>query len=400
MSNLANQLVIAERADLARGIRLLLGSPLIRAATDPDGFDLVRRRADTLASWFDHHCGWALVVEPRQGYARLAKVRSDPDASRPARRDRGSRAPFDRRRYALFCVAAAELLGGPATTVGLLADRVAQATAADPVLPGFDPALRAERMAFVDVLRALEGFGALEPVDGSTEDYTDSAGAKVLYRVDATLLVRLLAAPNGPSRLPDGDRLAGMLAEPRYGGASATDVQRALRLRHSVLRKLFDDPVVYWADLTAEQREWATSRTGRENMRKAAEQGGFAVEERAEGVLLVDPESLATDGRFPDDGDNAKVAALHLLDSLGASRAGLTADQLREDAESVLDRSPGSARTYRYSDGPARLVADAVAVLVDFGLARRDGERIVALPAAARYTIVSGSPDSAGGNPS
>ena len=117
-------------------------------------------------------------------------------------------------------------------------------------------------------------------------------------------------------------------------------------------------------------------------------------------MLLVDPESLATDGRFPDDGDNAKVAALHLLDSLGASRAGLTAEQLREDAESVLDRSPGSARTYRYSDGPARLVADAVSVLVDFGLARRSGERIVALPAAARYTIVSGSPDSAGGNPS
>ncbi|MGW0892367.1 TIGR02678 family protein [Saccharopolyspora sp. NPDC002578] len=409
MSNLANQLVIAERTDLARGIKLLLAHPLIRADTDPDGFDLVRRRKDTLTGWFDYHCGWALAVEPRLGYARLAKVRSDPDASRPARRDRSSRAPFDRRRYTLFCVAAAELLGGPATTIGLLADRIVQATAADPVLTAFDAAMRSERMAFVDVLRALESFGVLESIDGSTESFVDSAEAKVLYRVDATLLMRLLSAPNGPSQPSEREQgadpdeaISALVAESRYGNAEqgATEVQCNLWLRHSVLRKLFDDPVVYWADLTEAQRAYATSQAGRQIMRKAAEQGGFVLEERAEGVLLVDPEAMATDAKFPDDANNAKVAALHLLDALGTSRSGRTAEQLRGDAESVLDRSPGAARTYRYSDGPSRLVNDAVAVLVDFGLARRDGERIVALPAAARYAVVSGFPDSAGGNPS
>ncbi|WP_243790064.1 TIGR02678 family protein [Saccharopolyspora gloriosae] len=405
MSNLANQLVIAERTDLARGIRLLLARPLISAEVDPDAFDLVRRRKDTLTGWFDYHCGWALTVEPRLGYARLAKVRSDPDSSRPARRNRTSKAPFDRRRYTLFCVAAAELLGGPATTVGLLADRIVQATAADPVLTAFDTAMRSERMAFVDVLRALESFGVLESVDGSTESFVDSAEAKVLYRVDATLLMRLLSAPNGASQLPEqeaGGDVAALLAESRYGNAEqgVSEVQRNLWLRHSVLRKLFDDPVVYWADLTEAQHAYVTSPTGRQIMRKAAEQGGFVLEERAEGVLLVDPEALATDAKFPDDANNAKVAALHLLDALGTSPRGRTAEQLRADAESVLDRSPGAARTYRYADGPARLVTDAVAVLVDFGLARRDGERIVALPAAARYSVVSGFPDSAGGNPS
>ncbi|MFR9730956.1 TIGR02678 family protein [Saccharopolyspora sp. MS10] len=403
MSNLANQLVIAERTDLARGIRLLLARPLLTAEADPEGFDLVRRRAETLTGWFEHYCGWALTVEPRAGYARLAKVRADPDSSRPARRSRGNRAPFDRRRYTLLCVAAAELLGGPATTIGLLADRIARATAADPVLPAFDPGLRSERMAFVDVLRALEEFGVLDPLDGSAEHFADSAGAKVLYRVDAGLLLRLLSAPNGPSAsagVEPGERVAALAAESRYGGRSATEVQHALWLRHSVLRRLLDDPVVYWADLTEAQRGWACSSAGRRALRDAAEHGGFALEERAEGVLLVDPEGLATDVRFPDDADNAKVAALHLLDSLGAAPEGRTAEQLRSDAEAVLDRSPGAARTYRYSDGPGRLVSDAVAVLVDFGLARRDGDRIVALPAAARYAVVSGSPDLAGGNPS
>jgi len=162
VSTLANQLVTQEREDVARGIRLLLAHPLIKARSRPEEFDLVRRRRQPIARWFEHHCGWQLQVEPRAGYARLVKVRAEPDATRPARRLRSSRAPFDRRRYTLLCVLAAELLASPVTTIGLLADRVVQATAADQVLPTFEPASRAERMAFVDALRLLEHYGVLD----------------------------------------------------------------------------------------------------------------------------------------------------------------------------------------------------------------------------------------------
>jgi hypothetical protein len=41
---------------------------------------------------------------------------------------------FDRRRYMLLCVVVAELLLVPVTTIGLLADRVVQATVADDAL--------------------------------------------------------------------------------------------------------------------------------------------------------------------------------------------------------------------------------------------------------------------------
>ena len=92
MSNLANQFVIAERTDLARGVRVLLAKPLLRAASDPVDFELVRRRKEPLAGWFDYYCGWTLLVRP--GYARLVKVRTDPDDTRPARRSRTGRAPF------------------------------------------------------------------------------------------------------------------------------------------------------------------------------------------------------------------------------------------------------------------------------------------------------------------
>ncbi len=201
MSNLSNQLVIAERDEVARGIRIMLASPLIHERGAPESFDLLRRRREPIRKWFDYYCGWSLVVEPRLGYARLAKVRPMADASRPPRRHRSGRAPFDRRRYVLLCVAAAELLSVPVTTIGLLADRVTRAMATEPVLADFDASARGERMAFVDALRMLEHLGALEVLDGATESFVDSVEAKVLYRVDATLLMRLLAAPTGVSQL-------------------------------------------------------------------------------------------------------------------------------------------------------------------------------------------------------
>ena len=401
MSQLANQLVLAEREEVARGIRALLATPLLPERTAPEAFDLVRRRQEPIRKWFDYYCGWALIVEPRLGYARLVKVRAAADPSRPARRLRSGRAAFDRRRYVLFCVVVAELLTVPVTTIGLLAGRVVQATAADEVVATFDTASRAERMAFVDVLRTLESMGALDAVDGATEAFVESAAAKVLYRVDPTLLLRLLAAPVGPSRLtvPASEfamrfeeLLAAVTRERRYGlsagrhadDAGVSEVQRNLWLRHSVFRRLVDDPVVYYDELSADERAYLTSPTGRQLARRAAEQAGFVLEERAEGVLLVDVDGVATDTRFPDDASTAKVAALLLLDTMDGPA---TVEQLRLAADELLDRFPRWAKSHRGEDGTDALVADALAVLVSFGLVRVVSGVVTPLAAAARYAV-------------
>ncbi|WP_330249323.1 TIGR02678 family protein [Nocardia sp. NBC_00565] len=402
MSELANQLVIAEREEVSRGIRQLLASPLITERGAPEPFDLIRRRREPIAKWFDYYCGWTLTVEPRLGYARLVKVRPATDPTRPARRLRSARAPFDRRRYVLLCVVAAELFTAPVTTIGLLADRVQAATAADPVLADFQTASRSERMAFVDALRLLESFGVLDAIDGSADSYIESNSAKVLYRVDATLLLRLLAAPVGPSQLgvPVDEvplRVEQLLAEVsrerRYGLASGrhadtagvSDVQRNLWLRHSVFRRLVDDPVVYYNELSDEERAYIASPTGRRLLRQAAEQGGFMLEERAEGVLLVDVDGIATDSRFPDDAATAKVAALLLLDAMPGST---TVEQLRRSATELLERFPRWARSYRGADGIRQLVSDSIATLSAFGLVRTTASGLVIpLPAAARYRV-------------
>ncbi len=412
MSNLSNQLVLAERDEVSRGVRLLLANPLISERVAPESFDLVRRRREPIRKWFEYYCGWSLAVEPRLGYARLAKVRPATDASRPARRHRSGRAPFDRRRYVLLCVVAAELLSVPVTTIGLLADRVSRASGTDAPLAGFDTASRAERMAFVDVLRLLESYGAIEVIDGSTESYVDSEAAKVLYRIDTTLLMRLLAAPIGLSQLAVpldevalrfDELLCAVSRERRYdavieqagteqrwagqrdGAVPVSDAQRNLWLRHSIFRRLTDDPVVYLDDLSADERAYLASPTGRQLLRRAANEGGFLLEERAEGIMLVDPDGLATDSRFPDDAGNAKVAALHLLDSIGTTA--VTTEQLHRAAAALLGRFPRWAKGYRGEAGVAQLVSDALEILGGFGLVRVDGGLVHPLPAAARYAV-------------
>lgn len=407
MSNLRNQQVIEEREQTARGIRLLLASPLISERAAPEHFDVIRRRREPIRQWFDYYCGWTLIVEPRLGYARLIKVGTSADPSRPARRARSSRAPFDRRRYVLLCLAAAELLPVAAITIGLLADRISRASASDPVIAAFDSASRSERMAFADVLRLLESHGVLDVVDGATDSFVDTAEAKVLYHVNSTLLLRLMAAPVGPSALdvpPEEvalrlDELLTVVShERRYGRSLSprgldeqsdavpiSDVQRNLWLRHSIFRKLADDPVVYLSDLSAEQRAYLASPTGRQLLHRAADQGGFTLEERTDGMMFIDTDGVATDSKFPDDSSTAKVAALLMLDKLQGAPA--TDAQLDFHAAELLAKFPRWAMSYRDSEGPAKLRADAVAVLAEFGLARTDGDVVTPLPAAARYAV-------------
>jgi uncharacterized protein (TIGR02678 family) len=392
MSTLAGHLARQEGEELAHAIRVLLATPFLTAERDEAAFDVVRRRHDRLAEWFDRNCGWRLHVDVRQRYARLVKVGDRPDPSRPARRQRSTRAPFDRRRYALLCVVAAELLAAPATTIGLLAGRVTEATAADAELPTFDPTRREERAAFVDALKFLERYHAVRAVDGLTDSFLDATDVKVLYRVDTGRLLRLLAAPVPPSRL-EGFDLAALVREQRYGDASdphagVAEAQRNLWLRHSVTRRLLDEPGLYHDELSDAQRAYLATPTGRRVIRQAAQEAGFVLEERAEGMLLVDPDAIATDDRFPEERNHAKHAALLVLDRLVAAGDGPVADaDLIAYVAGLLERFPAWAKTYQSEGGAARLAADAVDVLSGFGLARRTAGEVRARPAAARYAL-------------
>jgi uncharacterized protein (TIGR02678 family) len=411
VSNLQNQLVVAETEEVRRAIRILLRTPLIVRDRSQEDYELVRRRRVAVEAWFETYLGWELRLHPRSGHARLVKIAPPSlvaDDDRPATQRRSGVA-FDRQRYVLLCVVAAELVSRRVVTLGELADSAAQACGADPAVPDFETGRHAHRRAFVDAILLLEQAGALRTVEGRAESFADDIHAPVLYQVEQASLFSLLAAPVGASSIVvdlDDDAwldaaVTGLLAEPEYGenyraatrSGEPSDIpaddpsrnRRNLWLRHSSLRAVFEDPVLYRDRLSPAQRDYLDSISGREQLRKAAETAGFVLETRAEGYLLVDPERLSTDEVFPGDGA-AAVAALRLLTVLtDRPDARWHVEALRQELANLLGANRRWARTYQDGDGPDRLLAEALALLARHHLVARDGADVVARPAAHRY---------------
>jgi uncharacterized protein (TIGR02678 family) len=374
-----------------------LANPLIDSEDDPDTFRLITRHARWLTDYFETACGWALTVDPASGYARLAKrAATIPDGTRPLRRTRGQAAPFDRRRYQLLCLVCAELVRHPVTTVGLLASAITGAA-------GLETGRYGERSAFVDALLVLRAWGALRATGGDLEAFLEDAQSNAILTADMARLHRLVVSATAPSTLPSGLGSAGaaaaLLAEPRYESASGgeagdtSDEARNRWARHRLARRLLDGPVVYHAELSPAEIDYAVSMSGKRWLRQRIHEAGMELEERAEGMLAVDPDGIATDKRFPAPAGNAQQLALLLADRLietttsGQRRLGrLDPDQLRVEVTKIFDRFPAWARGQREEGGPELLARESIDLLISFGLAERqpDGS-IVARPALARY---------------
>jgi uncharacterized protein (TIGR02678 family) len=387
-------------------IRSLLVRPLLDGADQPEAFAAVVRERSWLGDWFDKTLGWPLHVDVRGGWARLSKRGQRPDASRAARRVRGARLPFDRRRYQLLCLACAELTTHPLTTIGILATSVASACATTDGIESFDSSRASERSALVDALKLLEQWRVVRFSAGDLESYLASEAGNALVEVDGHRLHRLVACARPPSSLEiDGadtaevaeaiiDRLS---HEPRYGEAATDpdDDARPLWLRHNVARRLIDDPVVYDDELSDAEREYAAHPSGRRWLLARAAEAGFIVEERREGRMAIDPDHIATDDRFPAPNSNAKQAALLLADRFShvdeegvRSLIAVSVADLEAHAREVLRRHKGWAKQYRGDGGDARLIDEALSVLERFGLVERARDRVRPRPALARYRAV------------
>lgn len=375
---------------------------MLNAQDQPDGFREVVRHHDWLIAWFDDTCGWQLIVDPGAGFARLGKRArgAKVDVSRPLRRSRGAHQAFDRRRYQLLCLVAAQLVQHPVTTVGLLA-RAISAEA------GLDTSRLRERVALVDALRTLIGWQALRTSGGTVDDFVQTEQANALLQADTTRLHRLLVTTVAPTSLADEVSAAAALvylgAEPRYGRrrepavqqAGNDDEQRLRRIRHMIGRRLLDDPVLYFENLTDEEQSYVDNPAGRQWLRNRVAEAGFELEERSDGLLAIDPDGLATDLQFPGPHGNAHQLALLLVDDLlTTSEDGsrdpieLSSAELERVVDAVFGRFPNWARSQRDADSRRALSADAIELLESFGLVRRMPDGGVAGRAAiARYSV-------------
>ncbi|AKU92735.1 TIGR02678 family protein [Vulgatibacter incomptus] len=383
MSRLVQVLEDDERAQRVAAIRALLASPLLSASSDPEIFRTVVRQRAYLTEWFASHPGWRLVIDPSGGYARLHKVPGRSDTTKPARRADGT--PFDRRRYALLCLTLAALDDAPVqTTVGRIAALVEEASADDEEGVAFDPSLAAERRAFVDALRLLVSLGVLRVRDGDADRYAHTREGDALLDVNERVLGQLLAAPIPPvfAGTPEG-----MLDEQ----LPDTDEGQRLSARYRVIRRLLEDPVLYYDDLDARAFDWLDHSRGF-LYALLEDDVGMPIERRREGLAAIDPEGLVTDERFPDGGSTVRHAALLLASHLakqGERDVAVERGALVEVVTALqADHSERWSKQYSADEqGAAQLCEEAVALLEAFGLVRHEGDgRLRVRPAVARFS--------------
>ncbi|MDH6127348.1 TIGR02678 family protein [Kitasatospora sp. GP82] len=388
----------AQRADeVRRAARALLRRPLLRAGTDD--FRLVRQHATELRTWFERNTGWALLVDSQ--VARLRRIPGrDTDPTHPAR-DQRTGQPFSRRRYVLVCLCLAVLeRAEQQIALGRLAEQVVLA-AADPALDAagvarggaasqpFTLADREQRTDLVAVVRLLLGWGVLAKVAGDEDAFLKSAG-DALYDVDRRVLAGLLVARRGPSTVRTGgfeQRLAELNAEV----LPDSDELRNRALRHTLTRRLLDDPVLYVDELSEAEAAYLTSQRGALT-RRIAELTGLVPEVRAEGVAMVDPDDDLTDLRMPESGTDGHVALLAAEYLAGRGGTVPLTELHRQVAGWALDHAGFWRRSATVSGAETELAEQAVERLVALGLLERtvDADGAAAVrprPALDRYRV-------------
>lgn len=386
-----------QRDEFRMGLRALLMQPLMPPSHED--FPAVRRQTDKLRDWFMREAGWVLQVE-REG-ARLYK--------RPADLLNATRglADFDRRRYVLLCLACAVLeRADPQITLHLLGERVME-LAAEPTLVArqFSFTLRsaAERRDLVAVCRSLLAFGVLQRVAGDEDSFvhdnlggtSGDARGDALYDIQRRMLAGMLAAVRGPSTWSAEDAPVTLAERQRAlvtEHVADSDEGRRTALRHTLARRLLDDPVVYTEALDAETQAYFANQRGVMAAR-LCDATGLVAEQRAEGLALTDEAGTLTDVSMPAEGTEAHVTLLvaeHLAEHARGDAAGaaLTDAAVAAFVRSATERFGRFWRKSAREPGAEReLTQIALERLQKLELILRDEGRIRALPAIARFAL-------------
>ncbi len=371
-----------------KAVRLLLRRPFVtEERPDPEVFALIRRHEAELRRWFREQLGYRLVVDHEQ--ARLFKSRSPAALARPVRTRYGR--AFDRRRYSLLCLVLAALERSEVQTIlSALAEEVKLlAAAADGVAP-LDLERSTERRCFVDAIRYLVELGVLQETDGDDTAFVRGGTGDALYDVNSRRLARMLASPVPPSLAAGPDALAVETYPPTEDG-------RNLRIRHRLMRRLTEEPVLYFHDLADDERAYLSWQRAY-LIRQVEQWTGLTVEVRREGLAAVDANGRLSDVTFPST-SNVAHAALLFADELAHRLRGEAEDAGDDDLRAVprgelvelaerLFSSRRWAKTYRQSPAGAELLLDhALDYLASLRLVRRLPEGVCPLPAIARYRV-------------
>ncbi len=355
-----------DQADAVRCARVLLRRPLVRAGgQESELLPLIYRHRAVLSELFAGLLGYRLVVERR--FARLYKAGpgNDPTRGEPTLSPRG---------YAYLALCLASLTGvGQQTLLSRLVTDIRSAATQAGIAISDD---LGELRAIASALRYLVSLGVLSETEGTVGGLTGDAGSEALLTIDTTLLGQLVAGPLGVATTPS--ELVALSARPGPRG-----------IEHALRRRLVENPVTHYADLTDEEATWLRRRA-RHEARLLERCFGLVTETRLEGIAVTDPEDYLTDVSFPGQSTVARVALLalpHLL-SAGEERDGWVAvpvERVTTVCDELVEAYPAAWSKLMVASIP-KLVDDVLHLLLSLGLARTAEAGVWLLsPAAHRW---------------
>ncbi len=246
---------------------------------EPEKYQLVRRREETLRKWFWDKAGLRLVVH--RHFAKLEKV---PAVPLPWM---GIPDFTSTRDYTIFCCLLAFLEGLAVEEQFLLSQLCEELQSLYPETGRLDWTNYEHRKSLVRVMRVASEFGLLLVVDGEVDQFSRSE-AEVLYEVTPVVRYFLRNLPHGLQSLDDPVQLleSDLAADP------------TVRRRHRIYRQLLFCPVIHRSD--DQDPDFLYLRNYRSRLREDLEQNfDFQFDLFRNASMLTLPERFARYRPFP-----------------------------------------------------------------------------------------------------
>lgn len=246
---------------------------------EPEKYQLVRRREETLRKWFWDKAGLRLIVH--RHFAKLEKV---PAVPLPWMGILDFTSPRD---YTLFCCLLAFLEGLAVEEQFLLSLLCEELQSLYPDAGRLDWTNYEHRKSLVRVMRVASDFGLLLVVDGEVDQFSRSE-TEVLYEVTPVVRYFLRNFPHGLQELADPLELleSDLAADP------------TVRRRHRIYRQLLFCPVIHRSD--PQDADFLYLRNYRSRLREDLEQNfDFQFDLYRNAAMLTLPERWARYRPFP-----------------------------------------------------------------------------------------------------
>lgn len=409
---LAARQELVENEERRMALCALLRNPLLTSEKKTaDSFRLVRRHSPWLKKWLLRWPNWALVMT-----ADVARLRKYPSLKKDTTRgliDKSSsseRSTFTRRRYGLLCLVLAMLESEQRqTTIQQIARKTASFVRVNSEFGdldySFDPRELAHRRDLVAVMRFLQRKQVLVRADGDDKSYVHSDG-DCLYRIERTTLAMLLCSARGASTI-DNSNLNDFILALNEVETPEFDEAQNRQLQNALVRRLLDDPIMYFDELTPREYQYFNDQ-GERLTKELHRVTGMFVERRVEGVAMLDLDGDWTDLGLPESGTRGHATLLlaewfgdrlrseetpSVLDSPEATTASATSVPMADVKRYLTQLAQANEKRWRKNantpEGIRQILADSLSLLESLALIEINDDKVLPRPAIARYCLAA-----------